>query len=106
MKVMFGLVLACLLPATALAQVVNEGEEIARRWCSTCHQVEPQPRRESDAIPSFSAIAQMPSTTETSLMVFLSSTHGGMPDYSLSRTEIRNVSAYILSLKTLPQTGR
>jgi hypothetical protein len=41
----------------------------------------------------------MSSTTEAGLAAFLSTPHGKMPDYSLSRNEIRNVSAYILSLR-------
>ena len=40
-----------------------------------------------------------PDTTRLSLTVFLSTPHHRMPDYSLTRQEIANVSAYILSLK-------
>jgi hypothetical protein len=35
-----------------------------------------------------------------SLHAFLSTPHHRMPDYSLSRQEIADISAYILSLKT------
>ncbi len=53
----------------------------------------------NDAVPSFSSIAQIGSITQTSLEVFLSTPHARMPDYSLTRDEIRDVSTYILSLR-------
>ena len=85
------------------AQNLPAGEEIAQVWCSGCHHVDfEQQKMGSDAVPSFSSIAQMNSTTEMSLAAFLSTAHGRMPDYSLSRTEIRDVSTYILSLRKSP----
>ena len=88
-----------LLSSAAQAQNVAEGARIAQMWCSGCHQIKAGARSASDATPSFFSVAQMSSTTETSLAVFLSSSHQHMPDYSLSRAEIRDVSAYILSLR-------
>jgi mono/diheme cytochrome c family protein len=76
------------------------GHELATRWCSNCHVVDPgQQRQGTDAVPTFAAVAAMKSTTATSLRVFLSTPHAPMPDYSLSRVDIANVSAYILSLR-------
>lgn len=85
----------------AAAQNPAEGERIAKTWCAGCHRVDSEAPRvaSSDAVPSFASIARMNSTTETSLEVFLSSPHARMPDYSLSREEISDVSAYILSLR-------
>lgn len=83
----------------ALAQDVVAGRFIAEQWCSACHQIAAAPKAESDRVPSFASIANMPSTTTTSLKGFLSVTHGQMPDLSLARSEIENVSAYILSLR-------
>ena len=89
-----------ILPSPALAQNPANGETIARTWCAGCHRVEGDgPRMENDAVPSFSSIAQMSSTTQTSLIVFLSTPHARMTDYNLTREEIRDVSAYILSLR-------
>ncbi len=104
MRVLFGLLVACVSLAVhgAAAQDAGEGERIARQWCGNCHQVARDPVRASDAVPSFPAIAQMPSTTQMSLAAFLSSSHGQMPDYALTRSEIRDVSAYILSLRDRP----
>ena len=84
----------------AEAETVAAGEQIAQTWCRNCHQVGPKVVGVgSDAVPSFVSIARMPSTTQMSLTVFLSTNHAHMPDYSLTREEIRNVTAYILSLR-------
>jgi mono/diheme cytochrome c family protein len=85
-------------PGIGRAQNVYEGEHVARQWCSGCHQVADEPRLHGDNVPSFPAIAKMNSTTAMSLTVFLESSHKNMPDFSLTRKEIRDVSAYILSL--------
>ncbi len=104
MRILFAILLACgpLAVRAAAAQDAGEGERIARQWCGNCHQVARDPVRASDAVPSFPAIAQMSSTTQASLAAFLSSSHGRMPDYALTRSEIRDVSAYILSLRDQP----
>ena len=95
-------VLLVLLPCQAAqAQDRANGELIAKTWCAGCHAIDgasPALGR-NDAIPSFSAIAQMSSTTQTSLHVFLSTPHAQMPDYNLTQREITDVSEYILSLK-------
>ena len=76
------------------------GRELATRWCASCHVADPATQRlGTDAVPSFSAIAANPSTTRASLTVFLATPHGQMPDYALSRADIANISAYILSLR-------
>ena len=88
----------------ARAQDVANGKTMAQVWCSNCHRIFPEKRRTlRDVAPSFSSIARMRSTTEASLAAFLSTTHGGMPDLALSRQEIRDVSAYILSLRKNPR---
>ena len=82
----------------AAAQEVEAGREIAQRWCSGCHVVAPGVMRDGTP-PSFAKIAANKGMTEAALAAFLSTPHGRMPDYSLTRQEIRDVSAYILSLK-------
>jgi mono/diheme cytochrome c family protein len=86
---------------SALAQRVDSGEQIAKTWCAGCHVVgRGEQKFTNDATPSFVSIAQMKTTTATGLEVFLSTPHTKMPDYTLTREEIRNVSAYIMSLKS------
>jgi mono/diheme cytochrome c family protein len=92
-----------LLAAAAVAQEpgdATQGQHLARTWCAACHMVEAAQRDGgATGIPTFAAIARMPSTTALSLHAFLQTTHGRMPDFQLSRDEINDVSAYILSLK-------
>jgi len=79
---------------------VSTGREVALRWCAECHLVEKgQAQAPSDAVPTFFSIADHPSTTETGLRVFLSSPHGKMPNIMLTREQIDDIIAYILSLK-------
>ena len=99
--VTFVLIITVCMPASAIAQDEIAGEAIARTWCVNCHQVSASGAVMRGDAPSFSSISQMPSTTEASLAVFLSTPHDRMPDYVLSRSEIRNISAYILSLRKL-----
>ncbi len=89
----------------AAAQTAGDtanGAALARTWCANCHVVGTgggQTPPSGDAVPSFRAIAAMPSTTALSLRVFLQTPHGRMPDFSLSRNETDDVIAYILSLR-------
>lgn len=98
--VALGLLLAS---APAFAQggdEVETGHRLARRWCVTCHAVEPPPATgRAGGAPSFAAIARMPSTTAMSLHAFLQTPHPRMPNYILSPGEIDAVSSYILSMK-------
>jgi mono/diheme cytochrome c family protein len=90
----------------AHAQDVDAGRVIAERWCSSCHLVDhTQNEAPNDAIPSFRAIANMKSTTMTSLAVFLQTPHEPMPNFMLSRRQIADVSAYVLSLRAAETTS-
>jgi len=94
---------ALLAAGAARAQDIVSGKHIAQVWCSSCHKIgSEETKAVSDAVPSFSSIGQMKSTTATSLAAFLSTPHANMPNFVLSRTEIRDVSAYILSLRKTP----
>ena len=77
----------------------GSGHELANSWCAGCHFVEPREMRTKDAVPSFAAVAAMKSTTELSLQAFLQTSHHNMPDWRLSRQQLDDVIAYILSLR-------
>jgi mono/diheme cytochrome c family protein len=90
------------LRAVAAQEVgdVTVGQGLAERWCSSCHIVSPtQERGSANGAPTFAAIARLPSTTAMSLRVFLQTPHARMPDLHLSRDEIDDLAAFILSLK-------
>lgn len=88
-------------PATQ-AQTVGDaaaGREIARIWCVNCHVIDNSQSQVRDGVPSFPAIARMPSTTALSLQAFLQTPHARMPNFQLTRTQIDDAAAYILSLR-------
>lgn len=96
------LVLAALGPGRGQAQTGNsdDGGRLAAVWCSECHQTGAGTQATAnDAIPSFQAIAAMPSTTSMSIRAFLSTSHKVMPDFKLADGEIDDLGAYILSLR-------
>jgi hypothetical protein len=101
---LLGLFIAAALavPVEALAQPDNShslGRQVAIELCSSCHRVtegQPLPRQN---VASFFAIANLPSTTALSLMVFLRSNHKGMPNLIISESDSDNLIDYILSLK-------
>ncbi len=97
------LIAVLLAAAPAGAQVptgdVAAGHVIATTWCANCHVVDQSPTRAGDAVPSFPAIAAQKSTTVLSLEAFLQTPHLRMPNYQLSRKEIDDAAAYILSLR-------
>lgn len=100
--VVFGILACWAAPALAQAEPGDAptGQRVAATWCANCHQVAPGgPGPASDAAPPFPSIAAMASTTSMSLRVFLQSPHGNMPDYRLSREQMDDVVAYILTLK-------
>ena len=62
-------------------------------------QFQTDPLHASDAVPTFPAVARMPSTTGMSLHAFLLTPHARMPDIQMSRGQIDDITAYILSLR-------
>ncbi|HJS86840.1 MAG TPA: cytochrome c [Acetobacteraceae bacterium] len=100
---LLGVMPVCASPLLAGAQDTGDsaaGRRIAERWCSDCHVIGPgQQRGTSYGAPPFEAVARMASITPMALRVFLQTPHGRMPDLHMSRAEIDDVIAYILSLR-------
>ncbi len=95
------LLAALLRPAAAQDQGdIAAGRHLADTWCSSCHAVDPAPQHRTDnGAPAFAAVAGMTSTTPLALRAFLQTPHAQMPDLHLSRDEIDDLTAYILSLR-------
>jgi len=75
------------------------GAQLAQRWCASCHVVgDTQTGPVPQGPPSFRSIAKGGMTTDQ-LRAFLSHPHGAMPDLSLTRTEIDDLTSYIQSLR-------
>jgi mono/diheme cytochrome c family protein len=88
-------VLAC---SAGRAADVRHGQDLAQRWCTSCHLVAPgQPRTMTEA-PPFATIANRPDFDAARLALFLLDPHPKMPNMSLTRAEAADLAAYIGSL--------
>jgi len=100
--------------ATAFAQTAQNSDEVAKGHylavmvCSICHVAAPDqehPPMMKPPAPPFAEIAQRPDVTEASLTKFIATTHrgldhpAGMPNPDLADYQIKEVVAYILSLR-------
>ena len=77
------------------------GFEIAKTWCVNCHL----PAREATGtaqtdVPTFPEIADRSDQSASKIENFLFAPSHPMPKLDLSREEIKNLTAYILSLRT------
>ena len=74
----------------------DAGLSLAQRWCSSCHAVDPTPERAPvDGVPSFRAIAQLPNYDSGWVGAFIANPHPPMPDLSLTKREIDDITAYL-----------
>ena len=98
-----GLLTAMVWDSGAAAQESGDlaaGLEFARSVCAECHAVEENVRTSPNPLaPAFEEIASVPGMTTAALIVVLSNPHREMPDLIIDRDELRDVAAYILSLK-------
>jgi cytochrome c len=79
----------------------ENGLKIARALCATCHLIGEPPNSATAAdIPSFPSIANRPNQSTERLTNWLIEPHAPMPNPHLTRKEIRDLAAYILTLRT------
>lgn len=109
-----GLVLssAMMLSAIAVAEAQDVGDvpmgeignpqagfEYAHATCAACHAISEEKSPVPNA-PRFKDVANTPGMTPTALIVWLQGAqHATMPNLVIRGQELRNVAAYILSLK-------
>lgn len=79
----------------------RRGHELAARLCATCHMVD----REAGGpvtsdILSFRAMANQPGGSAVQMAGRIIIPHPAMPSVSLTAAEIRDIVAYIMSLKS------
>lgn len=78
----------------------KRGEQLSRRVCSGCHAIAPGSAGTINAdVPTFAAIASLPDTTAERLAGRIIVPHPPMPNVQLTVAEMRDIIAYILSLK-------
>jgi len=88
---------------TARAQPTGEagrGHAYARGICAQCHAVEKgQGSSPNPVAPQFEVIANVSGMTSTALRARLETSHRVMPNLLINSEDMRNVIAYILSLR-------
>jgi mono/diheme cytochrome c family protein len=81
----------------------TKGHAVARDVCARCHAVEgDEGRSPVSGAPSFRRIANAPDMSEIALSVLLRTPHKTMPNLTFEPDELRDVVAYIMSLRDRP----
>jgi mono/diheme cytochrome c family protein len=78
---------AGLCGSVAMAADANNGAQLAKRWCATCHLVDSDQKQASADVPPFAAIARKPDFTPEKVAFFLLDPHPKMPNFPMSRSE-------------------
>lgn len=76
----------------------DNGQQLAQRWCASCHVVAPDQREASADAPPFASIARMPDFNAQKVAFFLLEPHPKMPAMALSRRDSEDIAAYIAKL--------
>ncbi len=96
---------ALITVTTGLVQAQNvperlKGAAFAQQICAECHAVHAgQPRSPNGQAPTFETVAKTPGMTAIALTAILRTSHRNMPNIVLADDDLRNVIAYILTLK-------
>ena len=95
-----GLMLGCATVAIAADEVADPqaGFEYAYTYCATCHGISEEKSPLPEA-PRFRHVADTSGMTATALQVWMETSHPTMPNIIVAPKDMRNVIAYILSLK-------
>jgi mono/diheme cytochrome c family protein len=95
--------LITLTAGSVQAQDVSErlkGATFAQQICAECHAVQAgQPQSPNGQAPTFETVAKTPGMTAIALTAILRTSHRNMPNIILADDDLRNVIAYILTLK-------
>lgn len=84
----------------ALADDASDGQSLARQWCSSCHTIGRETQQVVNGAPAFAFMARNAEYTPERLEGWLlMPRHPAMQGIDLSRTQIRQIRAYIDSLK-------
>lgn len=77
------------------------GQDLALRLCTGCHRIDTETRTATvfADVPTFTAIANRPGQSAEAIAGTIVFPHPPMPQTRLTRTEIANLSVYIISLK-------
>jgi cytochrome c len=91
--------IAILIASAATAHAedadVASGHRLAQLWCGTCHQVATEdPLKPTPSLPELARLWSAPA-----LEKYMRSSHANMPNFMLTAAQIKDISAYVSSLK-------
>jgi mono/diheme cytochrome c family protein len=78
----------------------NNGHEIVKRWCSSCHLVERGQKGPTSEATPFATIAKRRGFDAAKLAFFLLDPHPKMPNMQLTRSEAADIAAYVSTLRS------
>ncbi len=79
---------------------VASGERLARALCVNCHQVAPDGAGAVlTDVPGFAAVANRPDMSREAIEAYVLSPHPAMPEIQMTRDELADIAAYIMSLR-------
>ena len=103
---MLAILVLCMISSTGPAKAqtglgdAKRGQELSARLCSGCHIVSPgSAATVNPDVPTFAAIAGRPDSTAERLAGRIIVPHPPMPNVQLTVAEMRDIIAYILSLR-------
>lgn len=80
-------------------QSIARGQALAARWCTGCHSPDGTTVVERIVVPSLAAAVNRPNRSSERLQAFLLTPHRPMPAIPLELGEIKDIAAYLGSLK-------
>jgi cytochrome c len=91
--------IASLVVAAATARAeegdVASGHRLAQIWCGSCHQVGVEdPLKPTPSLPELARLWPAPK-----LENYMRTSHANMPNFMLTAAQIKDISAYVSSLK-------
>jgi mono/diheme cytochrome c family protein len=91
--------LGFVLATPVAAADIKQGENLAKRWCASCHLAGAGQKSATTDAPTFASVAAKPGFDAAKLAFFLLDPHPKMPSLSLSRKEAEDIAGYIAALK-------
>ena len=78
----------------------DNGHEIVKRWCSSCHLVQRSQNGPTSEATPLATIAKRRGFDAAKLAFFLLDPHPKMPNMQLTRSEAADIAAYIATLRS------
>jgi mono/diheme cytochrome c family protein len=93
------ILVAALAASPSSAANPDQGETLAKRWCTGCHLVAGDQKNATIEAPPFASVAKRSDFDAAKIAFFLLDPHPKMPNMELSRDEASDIAAYIKTLR-------